>query len=256
VWLPKLEGGTISIEKLSVGGRPLQITVNETHEAMIFERGLELLMQVQPRVFDKLAPRKIVELFKIGEGGSAPGLDCKQIVEGLFSFLGFARLLTANVISRSIVRGIHEGVFGYFSGPTPTLGQDGKFQVAREKVRFLTTISEDEVDFDSGFLLLPSAIPAAPGPVITPGITPLGPLPGSTPPGPQPPSPDQLQTTVDLSFAANRDQLFAAWNAIANLADMSGQVNVAIHAEKEDGFDKSKLQNGVIEPLKESDLLE
>jgi hypothetical protein len=36
-----------------------------------------------------------------------------------------------------------------------------------------------------------------------------------------PGTPEQKQTTVDVSFAANRDQLFAAWNAIANLADMS-----------------------------------
>ena len=71
-----------------------------------------------------------------------------------------------------------------------------------------------------------------------------------------PGTPEQKQTTVDVSFAANRDQLFAAWNAIANLADMSGQVNVTIHAEKADGFDKFKLQNGVMEPLRESDLLE
>jgi hypothetical protein len=160
------------------------------------------------------------------------------------------------VIRKSIVRGIREGTFGYFSGATPALGEDRKFQVAREKIRFQTNISDDEVDFDSGFLMLPSAIPAPPVPV-TPGIPPPGPLPpGPVPPGAHPPSPDQLQTTVDLALAANRDQLFAAWNAIANLADMSGEVNVTIHAEKADGFDKSKLQNGVIEPLRESDLLE
>jgi len=37
---------------------------------------------------------------------------------------------------------------------------------------------------------------------------------------------------------------------------LSGEVRVTIHAEKVDGFDRSKLQNGIIEPLKESDLLE
>jgi hypothetical protein len=189
-------------------------------------------------------------------------LECKQVVEGLFSFLGFARLLTGDVIRKSIVRGIQEGVFGYFSGPTPTLGEDGKFQVARDKVRFQTTISQDEVDFDSGFLMLPTAIPLAPVPTGPAGVTvPAGgaadvTAPGVTSPGAQPPVPQEVQTTVDLSFAADRDQLFAAWNAIANLADMSGEVNVTIHAEKVDGFDKSKLQNGVIEPLRESDLLE
>jgi hypothetical protein len=257
VWLPKLDGGSVSIEKLAVGGRPLQITVNENHEAMIFERGMELLMQVQPRVFDTLAPRKIVELFKVGEGGSAPGIECRQIVEGLFSFLGFTRLRSVDVIRKSIVRGIREGTFGYFSGATPPVGGDRKFQVAPEKVRFQTAISEDEVDFDSGFLMLPAAVPAATIPPVPPGPVPPGPVPpGPVPPIPPPVAPGEKQTAVDISFAANRDQLFAAWNAIANLADMSGRVNVTIHAEKPEGFDKGKLQNGVIEPLKESDLLE
>jgi hypothetical protein len=60
---------------------------------------------------------------------------------------------------------------------------------------------------------------------------------------------------VDVSFAADRNQLFTAWNAIANLADMAGQVNVTIHAESPAGFDKSRLNNGVLEPLREADLI-
>jgi hypothetical protein len=63
------------------------------------------------------------------------------------------------------------------------------------------------------------------------------------------------QKVVELSFTADRDGLFAAWNALANLADMSGQVTVTVRAESQQGFDKSKLQNGVLEPLKEADLL-
>lgn len=42
----------------------------------------------------------------------------------------------------------------------------------------------------------------------------------------------------------------------ANLADMSGKVTVNVHAESEQGFDKSKLQNGVLEPLKEAGLIQ
>jgi hypothetical protein len=37
---------------------------------------------------------------------------------------------------------------------------------------------------------------------------------------------------------------------------LAGKVTVRLRAEKQDGFDKSKLQNGVIEPLKEADLIE
>ena len=43
---------------------------------------------------------------------------------------------------------------------------------------------------------------------------------------------------------------------MANLADMSGKVAVSVRAESEQGFDKSKLQNGVLEPLKEADLIQ
>jgi hypothetical protein len=60
---------------------------------------------------------------------------------------------------------------------------------------------------------------------------------------------------VDLSFSADRNQLFSAWNAIANLADMAGKVTVTVHADSSQGFDKGKLQNGVLEPLKEADLI-
>ena len=43
---------------------------------------------------------------------------------------------------------------------------------------------------------------------------------------------------------------------MANLADLAGKVTVTVHAEAEKGFDKAKLQNGVLEPLREADLIE
>ena len=33
------------------------------------------------------------------------------------------------------------------------------------------------------------------------------------------------------------------------------QITVTVHADSADGFDKGKLQNGVFEPLRESDLI-
>jgi hypothetical protein len=61
---------------------------------------------------------------------------------------------------------------------------------------------------------------------------------------------------VELSFSADRNGLFTAWNAIANLADLAGKVALTIRAQSEEGFDKGKLQNGVLEPLREADLIE
>ena len=54
----------------------------------------------------------------------------------------------------------------------------------------------------------------------------------------------------------DHDQLYTAWNAMANLAEMAGKVTVTVKAESEAGFDKSKLNNGVLEPLREADLIE
>jgi hypothetical protein len=58
-----------------------------------------------------------------------------------------------------------------------------------------------------------------------------------------------------LSFKADRDKLFAAWNALANLADEAGEISVEITAIKPSGFDRTWLRNAVYEPLEEADII-
>jgi hypothetical protein len=263
VWLPKVEGSGIGIESISVGGRPLQTTLNEKKEARIHERVLELVTQVQKRVFDNVTPGKVVEFFKLGEGTPPTlGIRTGDIVSGFYSFLGFTRLISERVVAKAIATGVEKRLFGYVGGGVPTLGEDGKYQIPLSKIRFDTAVPVDEIDLESGFVMLPQTIPqpaAAPTPeaATQPGATPPAPTtPGAMPPGPPPPTPGAPQTSVDLTFSADRNELFAAWNAIANLADMAGKVTATIHAERPEGFDKTKLQNGVIEPLREADLIE
>jgi hypothetical protein len=299
VWLPKVVEGATTVEKIAVGGRPLQTTVNEDKQAMIFERCMELIMQVQTRLFDSLQPQKIVSLFRLGDlpaeasaqaGGSTPkpGLTTGEIVAGFYSFLGFTRLTSGKVIAKAIAIGVEKRVFGYLgdlpadssakavataealakAGGTPALGADGKYQVTADKVRFGTTLLDDEIDLESGFIFLPQAIPQ-PAPLTTPGggadpapgPAPAGPTTGGpVPPGPIPPeptpAPGALQTSVAFTFSADREQLYSAWNAVANLADLAGRITVTIQAENSGGFDKGKLTNGVLEPLREADLIE
>ena len=147
------------------------------------------------------------------------------------------------------------------------MGEDGKFQVTREKVVVARPLAEDEVDFDSGFLMVPSSVPEAP-PVSTTGTTEEGPEVPST--GPEPPTPptgpgagptiagtgtDRLKR-ISLVFKATRDQVFKAFPAIANLADKSDDEKVKIHIEgtAADGYDPSWLRNAVEEPLDEADI--
>jgi hypothetical protein len=286
VWLPRAGEGGIAIDKAAAGGRPLQTTLNDKKQALIHERIAELITSVQPRVFGTLTPGKIIELFRLGEG-SPPvlGITTRDVVEGFYSFLGFTRLMNSGVICKAVARGVQEGHFGYVSGPKPALGADGKFEVAVNKVQFKTAVAEDEIDLESGFLMLPTAIPrpevkvcprCGKDPCECPSVCPRcgqfpcacpAPCPkcGKTPCvcpsvcprcGRWPCACAQLDKAVELTFDADRNQLFTAWNAMANLADLAGKVKVTIRAESEKGFDKSKLQNGVLEPLREADLIE
>jgi hypothetical protein len=203
-------------------------------------------------------------LFRLGEGKSPSfGVRTAEIVDGFYSFLGFTRLMTSAVIGRAVARGIQEGHFGYVSGAKPGVSSDGKYEVAQNKVRFQVVVAEDEIDLDTGFLMLPQGIPKpeAPAGIDTAGVQRgEGAVAGTISPGGQPlpgtAVASQLDTAVELSFSADRNALFAAWNAMANLADLAGKVNLTVRAESEKGFDKAKLQNGVLEPLREADLIE
>jgi hypothetical protein len=273
VWLPKVTKDGIVNDVAAVGGRPLQITLDDKKRARVHDRIMVLLVDVQRRVFPTLSPGKIIELFKLGEGNPPTlGIKTADVVDGFYSFLGFPRLVSGAVVKKAIAKGIADGFFGYYSGSTPALGCNGKFQVPVARVRFNTTVTEDEIDLESGFLMMPRAVPVtAPSPA-TPGtesttVTAVGlgsgpPLiitrtPGDPGGGPRtsPTGRATGQKYIDINFSADRNQLFAAWNAIANLADLAGKVNVTVHADSAEGFDKGKLQNGVLEPLRESDLI-
>ena len=267
VWLPKVSTDGIVIDVAAAGGRPLQTTLNDKKQARVHDRVMELLVDVQRRVFTTVNPSKVIELFKLGEGNPPTlGIKTSEVVDGFYSFLGFPRLLNGAVVQKAIAAGIKDRFFGYCSGAAPTLGSDGKYQVPLSRVRFNVSVGEDEVDLDSGFLMMPQAIPVSASPFVAPGAEPTTTLPGSggdttlvltPPPGPEgigpgtSASPAAVQTSVNISFAADRNQLFTAWNAIANLADLAGKVNVAVHAESAEGFDRNKLENGVLEPLRE-----
>ncbi|HET6144282.1 MAG TPA: DUF499 domain-containing protein [Candidatus Acidoferrales bacterium] len=264
VWLPKVTSDGIVIDVVAIGGRPLQTTLNEKKQARVHDRVMELLVDVQRRVFTTVLASKIIELFKLGEGTPPTvGIKTAHLLDGFYSFLGFPRLVESAAIKKAIARGIYDKHFGYFSGAAPALGADGKYEVPSDRVRFNITVGEDEIDMDSGFLMMPQAIPVAvPPPISIDTVTEIFVGTESTvktsPPNDEriPPPNNEIQKVVAINFSANRDQLFAAWNAIANLADLAGRVNVTVHADSEAGFDRSKLQNGVLEPLKEADLIE
>lgn len=52
-----------------------------------------------------------------------------------------------------------------------------------------------------------------------------------------------------------RQQLYASFNAIANLADKAGSIEVTVEAVNAEGFDPVWLRNAVLEPLDEADVV-
>ena len=69
------------------------------------------------------------------------------------------------------------------------------------------------------------------------------------------PSAVEDEHEVAFSFIADRNDLYAAWNALANLADVAGEVSISARAKPKSGFDKNKFENGVLEPLRELGLI-
>jgi len=253
VWLPRVEGGELKIEKLEKGGRPLQAT-------SVHERVMELLTsQGVQKIHGSVTPSKIIERLKLGEAvaaGKPPrlGIRVSEAVEAFYRDIEPPRLDSAGVLQRAIARGVAEGTLGYASGAVPVLGVDYKFQISHEKVAISRPIAEDEVDLDSGFIMLPSAVPEAPAEEKeireTPGTEEK---PSTTI---EPPRPGVVQHVVKLAFSASREQVFKSFPAIANLADRSdgAKVNIQVEGVSAAGYDPSWLRNAVDEPLSEADI--
>ena len=269
VWLPMSGDNRLEIDTVSLGGRPLQTTLDEKKRALIHQRLMELLTIVQPRVFGTLAPGKIVELFKLGEDGASQyGIATDTVLAGFYEFIGFPRLLSPEAVRKAIARGVETGLFGYVTG-RPQLGEDGRYQIDRSRVAFERSVAEDEIDLDSGFLITPAAIPDKPATTSSEttggdegGGDSTQPGDGSdsgegTRPGDEPSQPDPSGgREIALSFTADQSKVYGAWNALANLADVAGRVSIRATATTPAGYDKAKLENGVLEPLRELGLLE
>ena len=268
VWLPASGDKALTFDKVSLGGRPLQTTLDEKKRALIHQRLMELLTTVQRRVFGTLAPGKIVELYKLGQAGTDPvGIATDKVLAGFYEFLGFPRLLSAEAVRKAVARGVETGLFAYVTA-RPALGDDGRYQIDRSRVAFERGVADDEIDLDSGFLIIPAALPEKPSAQSTQTATDNDGRGNSEQPGDDGDS-DGKSTSDDettkpypkggrevaISFVAEQRELYSAWNALANLADVAGPVSISATAKAPDGYDKARLENGVFEPLRELGLI-
>lgn len=254
VWLPRVERGNLVLEKVEKGGRPLQATG-------VHERAMELLTTAgAPKLHGSITARKVVERLALGVSGAGgdsgrAGARLKDVVEAFFSVPEPPRLQSAEAIQRAIAQGVGEGVFAYTYGPEPALGADGKFQVNRDRLAVGRPLGADEIDLESGFIMLPSAVPDSGTAPEVPPTEGEEEAPG-VPPGEGERPSGEARRFVRLAFRASRDQIFKAFPAIANLADRSdgGEVSIAVEGTSEEGYEPGWLRNAVEEPLDEADV--
>ncbi len=272
VRLPVSGNGGLTLDTVRIGGRPLQTTLDDKKCALIQQRLMELLTKVQKRVFVTLAPGKIAELFRLGEPGRyVAGITTAQVLKGFYEFLGFPRLLSSDAVRKAVARGVESRLFGYATG-RPQLGDDGRYLIDRNRVAFDRSVADDEIDLDAGFLIAPAAIPEqAPAPDNeTTGGTGEGEGKGegtgqhgesgdsgegSSPEGGSGGDYPTGSREITVSFVADRNVVYDAWNALANLAEMTGTISINASATAPEGYDKAKLENGVLEPLRELGLI-
>ena len=265
VWLPTSGDRTLELDAVKLGGRPLQTTLDEKKRALIHQRLMELLITVQRRVFGTLVPGRIVELFKLGEEGAAQhGIATDTVLAGFYEFIGFPRLLSGDAVSNAIVRGVETGHFGYATGRLQ-LGEDGRYQIDRSRVAFERRVTDDEIDLDSGFLIAPAALPETPtksgdGTAVDEEGSEQTDEGGGFNDGALPDHQPALvystsQRDITISFVADSQKVYESWPAMANLADVTGKVSISATATTPEGYDKGKLENGVLEPLRELGLI-
>ncbi len=269
VWLPVAANGAIELEKVEIGARPLGTT-------NIHERLMELLTVVQRKVHGTLMPHKLLEHLRLGEyaneagpeqgrraEGRPLGIRIDQVRDAFYENLGFPRLLDESVIRQVIVRGVKEGHFGYVGRAdriqSDRVKEGAGYLVSRSQALFEKDLPPDEIDMGTGFIVLPAAIePIAEAPPVEATSTvptPATVTPESPTAEPQPTfqtGAPTAQTRVALRLSLTRSQLYASFNALSNLADKAGTIQLTITAESLQGFDPVWLRNAVIEPLDEA----
>ncbi len=55
-----------------------------------------------------------------------------------------------------------------------------------------------------------------------------------------------------MDMKVNKKASYKTFNALGNLADMAGEIKMAVEAQSEEGLDRNRLRNAAKEPFEES----
>lgn len=245
VWLLKIENGRPALDKVEIGARLLR-------EHGIHERLIELLgKDIAGKLFDDLRPFKILNLMLLGSGeGERKAVETKAVRDAFFENLDFPRITEENVIAAAIAQGVKEGIFSY-ALKNRVLEEAGKYLVKEKDALIGRAVYPDEIDLETGLILMPECvIKETPLPIKE--LSPIGPSePTTSITVPVSPNSGQIKI-VKMAMRINKQTLYKTFNALGNLAEMAGEINIQVEAQSEKGFDRNLLRNGVKEPLEEA----
>lgn len=247
VWLLKMDEGKASLEKLEIGGRPLKAQG-------MHERIKELLIDIHGKLFESVRPSKLLSLMKMGSGeGEFQALDTSTVLDAFFSNPGFpVRITGKSVLVESITEGIADGLFAY-ALKSRVKEEGGKYWVSSKNCILRRTVVVDEIDLDSGVILLPEYVTSEPGqPPVEPPQPPSEPGPGYPPP----PAPGRPVESVTIEMTLTKAMLFKTFNILGLLADKAGdnKIRVTVEGTNLSGVDPTWIRNAITEPLSEANI--
>jgi hypothetical protein len=223
------------------------------------------------RVFSTVTVDKLLAL--AGLGPEKPAVILSNLVDWFYSYFDFTKVWSRRVVAGVVCKAVLAARAGYAVGLVPG---DGTIEVRDPKlIRIGEMLPSDEIDMSSDAALLEAAYGQRTlDESRAPNTTPAGEQPETAEPAgighPTKDEPGVATGTqsagaphggsvdsvgrVGLKATVGKDGFFDLNRALSWLRDNASYVNVELTIDavaRDEGFDRVKLRNGVVEPLEE-----
>lgn len=219
-----------------------------------------------------MTPDKLLALARVGP--EKPAVVLSDLVDWFYSYFDFTKVWSRRVVAEAVANAVLAARAGYAVGLVG--GGDDTIEVRDPKlIRIGELLPSDEIDMSSDAALLEAAYAQRTlDEARAPNTTPAGEQPGTVKPGGiEHPAKDEPGVAtgaksagaphggsvdsvcrVELKATVGKAGFFDLNRALSWLRDNASDVQVELTIDavaRDEGFDRVKLRNGVVEPLEE-----